>query len=399
MHVETNGCPYRKDTAVHPDPCADYLPFKGGDPVEWDEFLGVWVVTGFAEAARLLLHPGLSSAWPTQGGTALHRDVHTGSAGSRINPLVRRWFMFDDGPRHLRLRKLVAPLFGEERVNGTRPFVEATVSELLGEVDGTLDVVSGLAIPLSGRVICHVLGLPQDIAPRLRSWTRDIDALLVADYLPQARERGGRAIQEMSETVESVLHGGGAAQHTGIGLLHRAFRAGQITWEDVLATASLLLHAGFETTSTFIGKAVRAAVHSGTWHRLTALDAAEAVEELLRFDTSVQQVARVAREPVEVAGQRIGAGELVLLMLGVANRDAAAFPRPDRLEPGRRIKRHLAFGLGGHYCLGARLARLEARVALRALAGRSSTLSFSAPPVSQLHNGVTVLERLDVAFA
>lgn len=398
MHVETIGCPYRTAADPHPDPCADYLSLKGGDPVEWDEFLGVWVVTGYAEAARLLRHPALSSAWPAQGDTALHGDVTTGGDGARMNPVVRRWFMFNDGSRHEPLRKLVAPLLTEERVNATRPFVESTVEALLDGTGHTLEVMSDLAIPLSGRVICHILGLPADTAPRLRSWTQDIDALLVADYLPQARERGERAIQEISEAVESVLRAG-AAEQTGIGLLNRAFRAGQIDRQDVLATASLLVHAGFETTSTFIGKAVRAAIHSGTWQQLAAADAGQAVEELLRFDTSVQQVARVAREPVEVAGRRIGTGELVLLMLGVANRDPAAFDEPDRLEPARRIGRHLAFGLGGHYCLGARLARLEARTVLRALAERAGTLAFAAPPVSRPHHGVTVLERLDVTLA
>ncbi|MFD4257580.1 cytochrome P450 [Streptomyces sp. NPDC058534] len=400
MLVDAIGCPYRTtNTAVRPDPCADYLSFKGGDPVEWDEFLGVWVVTGYTAVAQLLRHPALSSAWPTQGGTALHEDAPDRGNGSRTNSVVRRWFMFNDDPRHARLRKVVAPLFTAERVDGTRSFVESTVTDLLAGVGNSLDVMSDLAIPLSSRVICHVLGLPPDVAPRLRSWTQDIDALLRADYLPQAREQGDRAVREISDAVESVLRAGSADDGTGISLLHRAFRAGEIEREDVLATASLLVHAGFETTSTFIGKAVRAAIHTGTWQQLTVPEAGMALEELLRFDTSVQQVARVAREPVSIAGRRIEAGDLVLLMLGVANRDPAVFSAPDRLEPGREIKRLLTFGLGAHYCLGARLARLEAEVALQALASRSSTLSFVAPPVSRSHNGVTVLERLDIAFA
>ncbi|SEG94196.1 unspecific monooxygenase/hypothetical protein [Actinacidiphila yanglinensis] len=394
MHVEATGCPYHAATAAHPDPCADYLALKGGAPVEWDTFLGVWVVTGYAETARLLRHPALSSTWPAQGSTALHEDAPDGGNGPRTHPDVRRWFMFDDEPRHLALRKLVAPLFTDARIDQIRPFVETTVTTLMDAAGSTFDVMSQLAIPLSGRVVCHVLGLPADLAPRLRSWSQDIDALLHADYLPEARERGEHALAEITQAVDAVLRTG-APQHTGIGLLERALRAGQIDRRDVTATASLLLHAGFETTSTFLGKAVRAAIHSGTWHQLTALEPATAVEELLRFDTSVQQVARVAREPVESAGRKIKPGDLVLLMLGVADRDPARFHDPDRLIPGR----HLAFGLGGHYCLGARLARLEAQAVLRALAGRPGAPVFAAPPVSRPHHGVTVLERLDVTFA
>ncbi|MEU2608439.1 cytochrome P450 [Streptomyces albus] len=396
------GCPYQSADSARPDPCADYIPLRSGDPVVKDEILGVWMVTGYEETARLLRSSALSSAWPAAGRTVLHEHMSGDGGSPRTSDTVRRWFMFDDGPEHVRLRRLVSPLFTAERVERTRPYVRATVETLLEEARTasggreTLDVMTGLAVPLSSRVICHLLGLGEEMAPRLPGWAHDIAALLLADYRPQVTGCGDAALAEVAEVVEAAAARSDLPDDCGIALLRRALRAGEIEPADVVATASLLMYAGFETTSTFIGKAVRAVLHTGTWQTVIAEGAGAAVEELLRFDTSVQQVARIAVRPVDVAGRRIEAGDLVLLLLGVAHRDTRSFPSPDHLLPGRHIGRHLAFGLGRHYCLGAGLARLQARVVLEELAARWGRLEPAAPAVVRSHNGVTVLESLAV---
>ncbi|WP_250404483.1 cytochrome P450 [Streptomyces cellostaticus] len=391
-------CPYAQDPTVRPDPCADYLPWRTDAPVRRDELLGVWVVTGFAEVSRLLMSPALSSAWPAQGATELHLSGPDREGRARTSDTVRRWFMFRNGTGHATLRRLMAPLFTPERISRLRPYVEAVVDELLAarSTDDVLDVMTGLAVPLSSRVICHILGLPETVAPRLHGWAQDIAALLIADYLPQVVVRGDTALREIEDVIAQVLDGGEARETSSLGVLRRAVRDGLIDQADVPATASLLVYAGYETTSTFIGKAVRALFHSGTWHSLTTRSPSSVVEELLRFDTSVQQVARVATEPVAVGGHCIEAGELVLLMLGAANRDASVFPEPDDLSTERGIRRHLAFGQGPHYCLGAGLARLETEVVLAALAARWPSARLAAPPATRPHNGVTVLESLKI---
>lgn len=391
-------CPYTQDSTVRPDPCADYLPWRTDAPVSRDELLGVWVVTGFAEVSRLLMSPALSSAWPAHGTTELHLSGPDRDSRSRTSDTVRRWFMFKDGTGHMTLRRLMAPLFTPELISQLRPYIEAVVAELLTTrgSDDVLDVMTDLAIPLSSRVICHVLGLPEAVAPRLHGWAQDIAALLIADYLPQVVARGNTALWEIEDVIKQTLDDGEARESSGLGVLQRAVRDGLIDQADVSATASLLVYAGYETTSTFIGKAVRALFHSGTWHSLTDRIPSSAVDELLRFDTSVQQVARVATEPVTVGGQRIEAGDLVLLMLGAANRDASVFPEPEVLSTERGIRRHLAFGQGPHYCLGAGLARLEMEVVLAALTAHWGSGRLAAPPITRSHNGVTVLESLKI---
>ncbi|AQS71907.1 unspecific monooxygenase [Streptomyces pactum] len=374
----------------------DYLHLRDDEPVRWDEDLGVWLVTGFREVTELLRNPSLSAAWPEQGRSRLHTPADgEGGDGSRTSELVRKWFMFNDDPAHADARRIVAPLFSAERLAAARTFVEGLVDELLAPERDVLDVMDDLAVPLSSRVICHILGLPEDIAPRLAVWAPDIAALLVADYLPEVVTRGYRALHEVTAAVDEALRGE-VPEDSGLWLLREAHRRGEIGLQDVWATASLLIYAGFETTSTFIGKAVRAALHAGAGPDVLKAEPAAVVEELLRFDTSVQQVARFAVAPVDVAGRRIAAGDLVLIMLGAANRDPDVFDGPDHLRPGRGIRRHLTFGFGAHYCLGAGLARLEAEVALRRLGERWDVIEEAAAPVTRSHYGLTVLEHLEV---
>ncbi|BFV59644.1 cytochrome P450 [Kitasatospora sp. CMC57] len=389
-------CPYSGDDRAVADPCADYLPLREEEPVRWDEDLEVWIVSGFRETTALLRHPALSAAWPRRDGTTtLHRD---GEGGGRAAEVVRRWFMFNDDPEHAAARRIVAPLFAADRIAAMRPAVEALVDELLAGRPNGLEVMADLAVPLSSRVICRILGLPAEVAPRLHAWAPDIAALLIADYLPDVRTRGHRALQEIADVVDGTLRSD-VPDGTGLALLSDAHRAGLIEQADIWATASLLIYAGFETTSTFIGKAVRAALHTGGWAGLRSGEPASVVDELLRFDTSVQQVARIATGQVEVAGHLIAEGDLVLLMLGVANRDPAVFPEPDVLDHGREIRRHLTFGYGAHYCLGAGLARLESEIVLERLTARWTQLLPDGPPVTRQHFGITVLERLAVRGA
>ncbi|MFC0861444.1 cytochrome P450 [Sphaerimonospora cavernae] len=386
--------------SLKPDPCGDYLGLRGYPPIHRDDVLGVWVVTGFNEVTAMLRHPGLSSSWPDRGNTKLHAYPGGADGNMRTSDTVRRWFMFMDGERHRILRRIVAPLFAADRIAELEPFIGRIVDELLdGVTDGHLDVMADLVIPLSSRAICRILGLPSGVAPRLHGWAQDVAALLIADYLPQVVERGTEALRQIEEAVGAAQRRPGLPGDSGIGLLMRAERAGLIERLDISATASLLVYAGFETTSTFLGKAVRAVLHAGDWPALTETDPAAAVEELLRFDTSVQQVARVARNPVEISGTRIERGDLVLLMLGAANRDSRAFVEPDSLDLARVRKRHLAFGQGAHYCLGPGLARLEARVVIDRLTSRWKHTEPASPPVARKHYGVSVLEHVEIQLA
>lgn len=389
-------CPYASGGNLQPDPCADYLFLKEEPPIRKDEDLGVWLVTGFEEVSVLLRHPALSSAWPERGKTVLHGTAARVGDTARTSDTVRRWFMFNDGARHRKQRQLIAPLFATDQLDRLRPFIEKQVDELVDAHRDRLDVMTDLAVPLSSRVICHFLGVPVDVAPYLEGWAQDIAALLVADYLPEVAERGHRALQQIEDVVRSSIESSTLPEESGLAVLSRAGRVGVIEDADMTAIASLVVYAGFETTSTFIGKAVRSALHADAWHELAGTDAESSVEELLRFDTSVRQVARVATAAVDLSDQRIKSGDLVLLMLGVANRDAREFTTPDALDLRRKGRRHLGFGYGSHYCLGAGLARLEVTILLRKLAATWQTAKLVTQPITKHHYGITVLEHLEV---
>ncbi|GGZ16098.1 cytochrome P-450 like protein [Streptomyces inusitatus] len=389
-------CPYAHAADIQPDPCADYLALKEAPAVHKDEVLGVWFITGAEEVAELIRHPSLSSAWPERGRTVLHDSAAVGETGGRTSDTVRRWFMFNDGARHKALRGLVAPLFSAGRLARLRPFVEEQADALLGVRSGVVDVMADLAVPLSSRVICRVLGLPAEIAPRLEVWSHDIAALLVSDYLPEVSRRGHLALGEIQDAVDAALGDPGIPPDSALALLRRAQEEDGVDEADITAVASLVVYAGFETTSTFIGKAVRSVLHADAWRELRTGGSVTAVEELLRFDTSVRQIARVATEPIAVDGQRIEAGDLVLLMLGAANRDPSAFADPEHLRLDRKIKKHLAFGYGQHYCLGAGLARMEVQILLERMSARWQDVKLVAPPTTRLHFGIPVLERLEL---
>ncbi|MQL61921.1 cytochrome P450 [Streptomyces vinaceus] len=389
-------CPYASDGNLQPDPCADYLFLKEEPPIRKDEDLGVWLVTGFEEVSTLLRHPALSSAWPERGKTVLHSSAERAGDTARTSDTIRRWFMFNDGARHRKLRQLIAPLFATDQLDQLRPFIEEQVDELVDAHRDRLDVMTDLAVPLSSRVICHFLGVSVDVAPHLEGWAQDIAALLVADYLPEVAERGHRALQQIEDVVRRGVESSALREESGLELLFRACCAGLIEDADMTAIASLVVYAGFETTSTFIGKAVRSALHANAWRELAGADAESSVEELLRFDTSVRQVARVATAAVDVSDQRIQAGDLVLLMLGAANRDPREFTKPDALDLRRKGRRHLGFGYGSHYCLGAGLARLEVQILLRKLAATWQTAELVTQPIIRHHYGITVLEKLEI---
>ncbi|MFM9642710.1 cytochrome P450 [Streptomyces turgidiscabies] len=389
-------CPYAHTADVQPDPCADYLALKEVPPVHRDEVLGVWFITGTRQVAELIRHPSLSSAWPERGRTVLHDPAGAGESGHRTSGTVRRWFMFNDGTRHKALRGLVSPLFSAGRLARLRPFVEEQVGALIGARSGRIDVMAELAVPLSSRVICRVLGLPADLAPRLDGWAQDIAALLVADYLPEASRRGHLALSQIEDAVNTALESPDLSPDSGLALQKTARDNGGIDEADIAAVAGLIVYAGFETTSTFIGKAVRSVLHAGAWQDLRIADPVTAAEELFRFDTSVRQIARVATSPIAVEGQCIEAGDLVLLMLGAANRDPGIFVDPDALNLDRNIKKHLAFGQGQHYCLGAGLARMEVQIILERMSATWQDVKLVEPPTTRLHFGIPVLERLEL---
>jgi P450-derived glycosyltransferase activator len=286
-------------------------------------------------------------------------------------------FLSMNPPDHTRLRRLVQPAFSPKRMAGYQPRIERIVDELLDRAAaaGEFDLVTMLAAPLPIAVITDLLGIPDAQA---------------ADFA-----RYGTAIGSALDGIRSVSHASRliAANQALYTIFTELFELRRRTPADdlvsrlvaaegdevgpaeLLPLCVLLLVAGFETTVNLIGNAVNALLdHPRQWAALCAdppAMAPHAVEETLRFDPPVQRTSRIALEPVELAGRTVRRDQWVLTLIGAANRDPEVYPEPDRFDLYRVPSAdHLAFSSGIHYCVGQPLARLEATIALRALAER-----------------------------
>jgi cytochrome P450 len=293
-------------------------------------------------------------------------------------PVGSHSMLLQDPPSHTRLRGLVSKAFTPRRVAELAPRVEALVKTLLDEAleRGECDWIHDLAEPLPAVVIAELLGVPPEDHRTFRGWSSRL-----IDSLPAFGVEGSQA--EVASLVETLLdylrrqieaRRKRPADDLLSALIEARDAKDALSEQELLATAFLLLLAGHETTTNLIGNGLLALLRNpGELARLQADPAGltdNAVEELLRYDSPVQGTVRVATAPVELAGQKVEPGALVVCAIGAANRDPAVHPDPDRLDVARQPIRHLSFGFGTHFCLGAALARLEGRAVFRAFGER-----------------------------
>ena len=251
-----------------------------------------------------------------------------------------------------------------------------------------MDVVRDLAYPLPVTVIAELMGVPAADHDRLKAWSGDI-VKFMATARPEAEvlTLSQDALLSLRDYFRGIL----AARRRDprddlISALVAAEEGGDtLTEEELLSTLVTILIGGHETTTSLIASGTLLLLtHPEERRKLEAEPrlVQSAVEEFLRFEGPFQRNRRIATEDVTIGGQEIGEGELVMQLLGAANRDPAHFPDPDRLDIARSPNRHLAFGYGVHFCLGASLARLEAPVALETLFRRLPGLDLAAEPAA-----------------
>jgi cytochrome P450 len=287
-----------------------------------------------------------------------------------------------DPPEHTRLRRLVAPAFTPARVAEREDLAQRVAVRLVDDAarKDRFDLVADVAVPLPVAIIADILGVPDADADAFAHWGRAVGAGLGGVRSLGALHRLERAVVELRDLMADLLDRRRRAGQTGddSDVLDR-LAAEDVSDDEAIGLAVLLLLAGFETTSGLIGNAVAAMLGAGEpWRRLASDPlgvAADVVEETLRYDPPVQFTARVPHVEVELGTRTLAPDTTVLAMLGAAGRDPAVHADPDVFDPTRPTAgEHLAFSGGIHYCLGAPLARLEARVALSALAARMPRL-------------------------
>lgn len=346
------------------------------------------VFSSFADCDEVLRHP--SSCSDRLKSTAAQQAI---AAGQEARPFGTPGFLFLDPPDHTRLRKLVSKAFSPKVVRGLEPDIATLVDGLLDKVgaEGRLEIIADLAYPLPVAVICRLLGVPIEDEPKF-SWAsallaQGLDPFIAFTGQPQGFEERLEAGLWLRGYLRDLLRLRRADPGEDLmsGLIAVEEAGDQLTEEEIVATCNLLLIAGHETTVNLIANGALALLrHPEHWVALgqDSSRASAIIEETLRYDPPVQLVSRVAGEDVSIGeqGVRVPKGDTMLLLLAAAHRDPAVIERPDEFNPTRDSVRHLAFGLGPHFCLGAPLARLEATVALSALTKRFPNARLAKEP-------------------
>jgi cytochrome P450 len=307
------------------------------------------------------------------------------------------------------MRGLVNKAFTPRAVDAMEGRIQGLIDGLLDAVRdrGTMDVIADFAYPLPVMVIATMLGVPPEDRAHFKKWSDEISILFGGDASSLPADEARRAVASRLELVD-YFRGIVARrrQQPADDLLSALVRAeedgGHLTEDEVYSNAVLLLIAGNETTTNLIGNGLLALLRHPDQMRQVWQDESlvpAAVEEMLRYDGPVQMTTRVARVDLEIQGTKISKGDWVFLVIGAANRDPAQFPEPDRFDVRRADNKHVAFGAGPHFCLGAPLARLEGQLALRALRRRFPNLRLSGPNPEYRNNfNLRGLKALPVAF-
>ncbi|NJQ02763.1 cytochrome P450 family protein [Streptomyces zingiberis] len=369
-----------------------------------------WLVTRYADARQALADARLSKN-PAHHSETAHAKGKVGIPGERGADLMTHLLNIDP-PDHTRLRRLVAKAFTPRRVAAFEPRVRELTDRLIDgfAARGEADLIHDFAFPLPIFAICDLLGVPREDQDDFRDWA----GMMMRHSGPGGRApRGGvgRSVRKMRDYLGELIHRKRAAlgpvadpdEDLISGLIRASDHGEHLTESEAAAMAFILLFAGFETTVNLIGNGVYALLRDpGQRTRLQRSLAdgetellATGVEELLRWDGPVELATwRFATEPLTVGGRRIAAGDPVLVVLAAADRDPERFPDPDTLDLARTDNQHLGYGHGIHYCLGAPLARLEARTALATLLRRLPDLALAADPAELRWRGGLIMRGL-----
>ncbi|PYM19735.1 MAG: cytochrome P450 [Candidatus Rokuibacteriota bacterium] len=385
----------------HADPYPFYKRLREKEPIHQSP-LGFWVLTRYEDCVAVLRDQRFGREEFQQMLTAVYGD-------ETEKPALPRSMLFRDPPDHTRLRALVSKAFTPRMIETMREHIQEIVDRLLDRVQdaGRMDVIEDLAYPLPVTVICEMLGVPVADHASIRGWSAEIARSLDAIGLPSDEgivERGRRSRRALADYFRRLVPERRARPQNDLlsGLLAAEEHGDKLSPDEVIAMCLLLFIAGHETTVNLIGNGTLALLrHPEQLKKLRAEPSriGNAVEELLRYDSPVQRTARITTTEVELAGQPLAKGTMVITALGAANRDPAQFADPDRLDVTRKDPRHISFGFGIHFCLGAPLARVEGQLALGTLLRRAPNLALAESKLEWRESSVLRgLKRLNVTF-
>lgn len=391
------------------DPYPYYAWLRRHDPVHWGapgdpQSAGCWYVTRYDDVVAVLKDQRFGrEVWRVlpAGAQPPHSEAH-----QAIVDISRQWMVLRDPPGHTRLRTLVQRVFTPRMIERLTPHMAGIVDELLdhAQPQGWMDAIADFGRPLAVIVIAELLGVPPADRLLFLPWTAALAAVIEFKQSDETQAQADQAITELNDYLRDIIAERRRHPREDLisALIQSEVEGEKIGEAEFLGTCTQLLFGGNEPVAHMIGNGLLALFrHPDQLERWRANPALTetAIDELMRYDSSVQMTFRYALEELTFNGRLMHPGELVAVALGSANRDAAQFSRPGQLDLTRTPNRHMSLGVGIHYCLGAALSRAEGRVAFDTLLQRFPKLRLEAAP---LHWNETVavrgLQRLPVSF-
>jgi cytochrome P450 len=365
---------------VQKNPFEIYRTLRDEHPVYYNARRDFWALSRFADVQQAARNWQTFSNLP---GVELDEMVDLIGEGDVLNM---------DPPRHDQIRHILRDSFIPKAIARLEPQVRARVQSLLGQCleSGEADLAHDLAWPLPIGMVCDLLGVPPQDGPQVLEWVQTLE---VRD---PGSSKMPKLVSDAVSTIKDYLTGlvhvrQKQPRDDVLSVIAKAHAAGELEEGEIAGLAFILILAGSDTTASLLSNSLLVLEHHpDQLERLQRreVDLPQAIEELLRFESPVQNLARTATSSVALHGETIPEGARVLLIYGSANRDERRFEDPDRLDLGREKKRHLAFGEGIHHCLGAPLARLEARVAFEEFFNLVASYE-SAGPLERIQSHAT----------
>lgn len=348
------------------------------DPVHWSPLLAAWLLTRYQDVQTFLRQPELSKDLRNV------RPGPLGNIGMRASAPGAPTMLQLDPPDHTRLRSLVNKAFTPKAVEALKPRIQAITDALLQDIqpDEPFDLMHAFANPLPVMVIAEMLGVDSEDREQFKAWSTDIalgGGVSSSDEMRIRRAAAGAHLQAyFQRLLEERRH---TPRDDLVSALLAVEEAGdRLTERELMLTSMLLLVAGNETTTNLIGNGMLALLQHPDQFQLLQKEPsrmAQAVEEMLRYDSPVQLVSRLVTTTMEIGGKCIAPGTMVIVLIGAVNRDPDVFPEPNVFDITRDGAHHVSFGHGIHYCLGAPLARAEASIGIATLLRRFSGLELA----------------------
>jgi cytochrome P450 len=393
------------DPAVNANPFPIFRRLQDEEPVHWSDAVKGWNVTRYDDVRAIALDRELSADRVRPFFQVLPSDEQRKLAD--LQHYLTLWAVFKDPPDHTRLRGLMNRAFTPRAVEALRPNIERIVDDLLDAIveRGKADLIADFAYPLPASVIMDMLGVPRSDLAVMKVWSDDIALFVgIARTTPGKHARAQAGTREMAAYFRRLVAERRAAPRDDMisALIAAEEQAQHLSEDEIVATCILLLFAGHETTANLIGNGTLALLrHPEQLAKLRARPelATSAVEECLRYDGPSGALARVVAVAQEMGGRQLKQGDRVYAWMNAANRDPRRFPDPDRFDIERSDNRHLTFGHGAHFCLGAPLARLEAQIAFPRLLARLDRLALAADEFEWIDSLILRgVKRLPVRF-